>query len=103
MEQFVELFSNVANFTWQQLLMIAIGATLIYLAIKKEMEPTLLLPMGFGAILVNLPFVNTEAIETLFNAGIATEAHRLHPSGRRQHCNNRRGGRPHVHLPCQLF
>ena len=38
MEQFVELFSNVANFTWQQLLMIAIGATLIYLAIKKEME-----------------------------------------------------------------
>ena len=37
------------------------------------MEPTLLLPMGFGAILVNLPFVNTEAIETLFNAGIATE------------------------------
>ena len=73
MEQFVELFSNVANFTWQQLLMIVIGGVLIYLAIKKDMEPTLLLPMGFGAILVNLPFVNTEAIETLFNAGIATE------------------------------
>ena len=46
MEQFVELFSNVANFTWQQLLMIAIGATLIYLAIKKEMEPTLLFAHG---------------------------------------------------------
>lgn len=73
MEQFVELFSNVVNFTWQQLLMIVIGGVLIYLAIKKDMEPTLLLPMGFGAILVNLPFVNTEAIETLFNAGIATE------------------------------
>ena len=73
LEQFVELFSNVANFTWQQLLMIVIGGVLIYLAIKKDMEPTLLLPMGFGAILVNLPFVNTEAIETLFNAGIATE------------------------------
>lgn len=73
MEQFVELFSNVANFTWQQLLMMAIGCVLIYLAIKKDMEPTLLLPMGFGAVLVNLPFVNTEAIETLFNAGIATE------------------------------
>ena len=73
MEQFVELFSNVANFTWQQLLMIVIGGVLIYLAINKDMEPTLLLPMGFGAILVNLPFVNTEAIETLFNAGIATE------------------------------
>ncbi|HZK45795.1 MAG TPA: sodium ion-translocating decarboxylase subunit beta [Clostridia bacterium] len=53
--------------------MIVIGGVLIYLAIKKDMEPTLLLPMGFGAILVNLPFVNTEAIETLFNAGIATE------------------------------
>jgi carboxybiotin decarboxylase len=73
MEQFVELFSNVANFTWQQLLMMVIGCVLIYLAIKKDMEPTLLLPMGFGAVLVNLPFVNTEAIETLFNAGIATE------------------------------
>ncbi|MDD7396595.1 MAG: sodium ion-translocating decarboxylase subunit beta [Eubacteriales bacterium] len=53
--------------------MIAIGCVLIYLAIVKEMEPSLLLPMGFGAVLVNLPFVNTEAIETLFNAGIATE------------------------------
>ena len=53
--------------------MIAIGAILITLAIKREMEPTLLLPMGFGAILVNLPFVNTEAVETLFNAGIASE------------------------------
>ncbi len=73
MEQFIELFSNVANFTWQQLLMMVIGCVLIYLAIKKDMEPTLLLPMGFGAVLVNLPFVNTEAIETLFNAGIATE------------------------------
>ena len=47
-----------------------IGFVLIYLAIKHDMEPALLLPMGFGAVLVNLPFVNTEAIETLFNAGI---------------------------------
>ncbi|MEA4971483.1 MAG: sodium ion-translocating decarboxylase subunit beta [Candidatus Pelethousia sp.] len=53
--------------------MIIIGALLIWCAIKKEMEPSLLLPMGFGAILVNLPMVNTEAIETLFEAGIATE------------------------------
>ena len=36
-------------------LMIFVGILLIYLAIKKEMEPTLLLPMGFGAILVNVP------------------------------------------------
>ena len=73
MQFFYDLFGNVLNFTWQQGLMILIGCALIWCAIKKEMEPTLLLPMGFGAILVNLPFVNTEAIETLFNAGIATE------------------------------
>ena len=75
--QFInELFGNVLNFTWQEVVMIAIGAILITLAIKREMEPTLLLPMGFGAILVNLPFVNTEAVETLFNAGIASELFR---------------------------
>lgn len=73
MGEFLDLFSNVTNFTWQEGVMVLIGAVLIFLAIKKNMEPTLLLPMGFGAILVNLPFVNTEAIETLFNAGIATE------------------------------
>ncbi len=38
-----------------QIIMIGVGCLLIYLAIKKEMEPTLLLPMGFGAILVNIP------------------------------------------------
>ena len=41
--------------TWQQLVMFGIGILLIWLAIKKEYEPALLLPMGFGAILVNLP------------------------------------------------
>ena len=72
MEIFSDLFSNVLNFTWQQLLMICTGALLIFLAVKREMEPSLLLPMGFGAVLVNLPFVQTEAIETLFSAGIAS-------------------------------
>ena len=42
--------------TWQQIVMYIVGIILIYLAIKKEYEPSLLLPMGFGAILVNLPF-----------------------------------------------
>ncbi|MEE0944607.1 MAG: sodium ion-translocating decarboxylase subunit beta [Clostridia bacterium] len=42
--------------TWQQIVMYVVGIFLIYLAIKKEYEPSLLLPMGFGAILVNLPF-----------------------------------------------
>ncbi len=51
-----EILSTLAsNFHWQMLVMWAIGGLLIFLAIKKEMEPTLLLPMGFGAILVNLP------------------------------------------------
>ena len=53
--------------------MIVIGCVLIYLAIRHKMEPALLLPMGFGAVLVNLPFVSTGALETLFSAGIATE------------------------------
>ncbi|MBR4868327.1 MAG: sodium ion-translocating decarboxylase subunit beta, partial [Clostridia bacterium] len=55
----------------------AIGGLLIFLAIKKDMEPTLLLPMGCGAILVNLPLsgaIGPEgALTTLFNAGIANE------------------------------
>ena len=59
---------------WKILVMWAIGGILIYLAIKKDMEPTLLLPMGFGAILVNLPFSGAvEVVETLFNAGISNE------------------------------
>ena len=49
------LVENLTFLTWQQVLMWLIGGVLIYLAIVKEMEPSLLLPMGFGAILVNLP------------------------------------------------
>ena len=52
MEFLVEGFLSV---TWQQLIMYLIGILLIWLAIKKDYEPSLLLPMGFGAILVNLP------------------------------------------------
>ncbi len=55
LEEFKILYENFAYFDWKMLVMWAIGGLLIYLAIKKEMEPTLLLPMGFGAILVNLP------------------------------------------------
>ena len=61
------------RFTWQEGVMLIIGGLLIYLAIRREMEPALLLPMGFGAILMNLPFVSTSAVETLFQAGIASE------------------------------
>ena len=74
------LWQNVVQLTWQQLVMWAIGGVLIWLAIKKEMEPTLLLPIGFGAILVNLPFSgaidqagHSGALSTLFEAGISSE------------------------------
>ena len=81
---FLSLFSNVTNITWQQAVMWVIGAILIYLAIKKDMEPSLLLPMGFGAILVNLPLsgavtqiydgvAEIGVIDVLFNSGIANE------------------------------
>ena len=50
------LTDGILALTWQQIVMFAVGITLIWLAIKKGFEPALLLPMGFGAILVNLPF-----------------------------------------------
>ncbi len=49
------MFEALQTLTWQHFVMYAVGAILIYLAIKKRYEPELLLPMGFGAILVNLP------------------------------------------------
>ena len=49
-----QIFGNFASLTPQMVVMWAIGGIMIYLAIKKEMEPTLLLPMGFGAILCNI-------------------------------------------------
>ena len=49
------LISGVLSITWQQAVMYVVGAVLIYLAIEKGFEPSLLMPMGFGAILVNLP------------------------------------------------
>jgi len=68
----------------KMLVMWVLGGTLIFLAIKRDMEPALLLPMGFGAILVNLPFsgaitqivggeIEVGALSVLFDAGIANE------------------------------
>jgi len=80
LDTFMSLFSNLGNITWQMVLMWVVGIVLVYLAIKKEMEPTLLLPMGFGTILVNLPLsgaitqgAEEGPIDVLFNAGIANE------------------------------
>ena len=86
MEEFLGfLFDNATKIQWQQVIMWVIGGVLIFLAIKKEMEPSLLLPMGFGTILVNLPFSSaiTQVLENgteqegilniLFDSGIANE------------------------------
>ncbi len=76
------LWNGLLSVTWQQIVMYAVGILLIYLAIEKDYEPALLLPMGFGAILVNLPSSGVlnqvmegvgeveGIIEWLFNVGI---------------------------------
>jgi len=81
------LWEGLLQVTWQQIVMYLVGVLLIYLAIKKNYEPALLLPMGFGAILVNLPMSGVlnqtmegigevhGIIEWLYKAGIeASEA-----------------------------
>ena len=85
MEHLISQFTSVIlAFTYKQLIMMGVGAALMYLAIVKEFEPNLLLPMGFGTILVNIPFTSaldqmaggklTEgALTLLFHAGIHTE------------------------------
>ena len=71
------LLQAVLALSWKNAVMIVIGGVLIYLAIKKEYEPMLLLPIGFGAILANLPLTGIIEPEgmlyTLYEAGIATE------------------------------
>lgn len=75
-----ELFIGFTSFTWQAAVMIVVGLVLIWLAVKKEYEPMLLLPIGFGTILVNLPLAVVFEYEGapgflkyLFEAGIQTE------------------------------
>ncbi|MFZ5633013.1 MAG: sodium ion-translocating decarboxylase subunit beta [Bacillota bacterium] len=73
----VQVFGGIFNFGWQNLVMIMIGGLLLYLAIVKDYEPLLLLPIGFGSILINLPLTGLMGEEgilrALYNAGIATE------------------------------
>ena len=61
------LWEGVLSITWQQLVMYGVGGLLIWLAIEKELEPALLMPMGFGAILVNLPL---SGVVDRFSAGV---------------------------------
>ncbi|WP_281745530.1 sodium ion-translocating decarboxylase subunit beta [Thermanaerovibrio acidaminovorans] len=75
---------TLSAFTYKELVMILVGLGLIYLAVVKDFEPNLLLSMGFGTILVNIPFssaldqlvdgkLSEGALSLLFNLGIATE------------------------------
>ena len=85
------LIESLQQLEWQQVVMWIIGGVLIFLAIKKEMEPTLLLPMGFGAILVNLPLsgvitqvsedgeVSNGILDVLFRIGIDHEFAEMFP------------------------
>jgi carboxybiotin decarboxylase len=72
-----ELLKGLAGFTWGNLLMILIGLVLILLAVVKEYEPVLLLPIGFGCILANIPLTGMADEQGLFGvlyrAGISTE------------------------------
>ena len=78
---FGEILNNILhglpNFYWGSLVMIAVGIILIYLAIVKEYEPVLLLPIGFGCILANLGMAATATgdnfLSVLYRAGIQTE------------------------------
>ncbi len=78
MKELFSLFEPITKFgqdgNWKMIIMWLIGGILIFLAIKKQMEPTLLLPIGFGAILMNFPDAGiAEPLHTLYEAGIANE------------------------------
>ena len=68
--------SGFVNWEWQQLIMVVVGITLIYLAINKKFEPLLLLPIGFGTILSNVPIAGMAEVNGLlymiYDIGIET-------------------------------
>jgi oxaloacetate decarboxylase beta subunit len=70
-------FPGGASFPYQEIIMIVVGLVLIWLAIQKKYEPALLLPIGFGTILTNIPgsaaIGEHGPLTVLFNAGISTE------------------------------
>ncbi len=72
-----QLLIGFLGLTWKHVIMFGIGIILIYLAIAKEYEPVLLLPIGFGALLCNIPFSSAIGPEgpltVLHHAGIVTE------------------------------
>ena len=73
----LDLLQAPLSLTWQNMVMMAVGGVLIYLAIAKDYEPVLLLPIGFGAILTNLPLTGITGehgfLGIMYKAGIETE------------------------------
>ncbi len=78
-ENLLTLFPAIAAITWQDMIMMLVGGILLYLAIVKDYEPVLLLPIGFAAILTNLPLTgiadlaNHGFLAILMDAGVRTE------------------------------
>src|SRR5574339_182592 len=72
-----ELSKGILNFTLGNGMMILAALVLIYLAVFKEIEPVLLLPIGFGCLLANIPLGGMTAVEgmtkVIYDAGIKTE------------------------------
>ena len=86
MEVLQKLFQQAGLFSlsWQNIVMFIVSGTIIYLAVKKNFEPLLLVPIGFGALLANLPLAELSAsgsfqgehvplIQLIYNSGIKTE------------------------------
>ncbi len=71
------LGGGVSHLQWSNVIMIAVGCLLLWLAIKKDVEPLLLVPIGFGAILINIPLAGLMEEEgflrTIYNMGVANE------------------------------
>ncbi|MBI5551519.1 MAG: sodium ion-translocating decarboxylase subunit beta [Desulfobacterales bacterium] len=71
------LGAGLVEMHWSNPVMIAVGGLLLYLAIKKDVEPLLLIPIGFGAILINIPLAGLMEEEgflrTIYNMGVANE------------------------------
>jgi oxaloacetate decarboxylase beta subunit len=73
----LNFFQAPEMLTWQMVVMMAVGCILIYLGIAKDYEPMLLIPIGFGAILTNLPLTGISSedglLGLLYQIGIETE------------------------------
>src|SRR5512139_1241709 len=71
------LIAGFANLHWSNPVMIIVGLVLLYLGIKKDFEPLLLVPIGFGCILVNIPLAGLMEeggfLKIIYDAGVITE------------------------------